>query len=532
MATQVLDQPGTANGEQSDALPYSLLLELTVTDPEVIAALWQCNEGAERDEFAARALRIGVLALKQAQGQIDTTAVRQEGERMLRSIEAALKDHSQLLNERMTAHLKEYFDPQSGRFQERVERLISRDGELEQVLRRNIGGDDSELCRTLLSHVGDGSPLVRLLSPDGNDGFAAALHKVMEQRLADQRDAVLREFSLDQKEGALCRFLSEVKVHYDGVSGDLTQKIEKVVGEFSLDKQDSALSRLVNRVEDAQKTITREFTLDEKESALSRLRGELVDLLEKQANSNQRFQEEVKVAISELQARKAEAARSTRHGDTFEEQLATFLMDEAQRCGDLVERKGRKAGSISRCFVGDAVWELGPESAAPGALIVIEAKESAEYARKKMLEELETARKNRGAQIGVFVCSCKTAPADCEPLSRWGQDIIVVWDAEDTAMDVYLRAALTLAKALCVREHRRGAAEAADLAAIEDAISELERRAKDLDQIGTWAKTIENNAREIIKKKDKLRETLDTQVEILRCKTTALKSLTASDDAV
>jgi hypothetical protein len=512
-----------------DVLPYSLPLELTVTDADVIAALWQRHEGAEREEFALRALRIGVLALKHAQGQIDATSVRQEGERLIQGVQQALQQHEQLLNERLTAQLKDYFDPQSGRFHERVERLIRRDGELEQVLRLNIGDGDSELCKTLRLHVGDGSRLMQLLDPDGSDGLASVVQRVVEQRLTEQRDAVLKQFSLDQKDGALCRFLSEVKVHYDGVSGDLTQKIDKVVGEFSLDKQDSALSRLVSRVEDAQKTITREFTLDEKESALSRLRGELVDLLERQAKSNQSFQAEVKVAIADLQARKAEAARSTRHGETFEEQVVSFFAGEAQKSGDLVEHTGRKAGSIARCFIGDAVWELGPESAAPGARIVIEAKESLEYTRKKMLDELETARKNRAAQIGMFVCSCRTAPADCEPLVRWGRDIIVIWDAEDSARDVYVRAAMTLAKALCVREQNHDAAEAADFAAIEKSILEIETRSRDLKQIGTWAKTIENNAKEILKKQKTLRETLDEQVEVLKTKTEALKALTGKE---
>lgn len=529
MATETLDQRTSTNGEQSEALPYSLLLELTVTDPEVIAALWQCNEGAERDEYATRALRIGVLALRQAQGQIDSASVRQEGERLIQSIQHALQQHERALNDRLTAQLKEYFDPQGGRFHERVERLIKNGGELEQVLRLNIGDGDSALCKTLRAHVGDGSPLMQLLDPDDSEGFAAALNRVLQQRLEEQRDTVLRQFSLDQKDGALCRFLSEVKVHYDGVSGDLTQKIDKVVGEFSLDKQDSALSRLVNRVEDAQKTITREFSLDEKTSALTRLREEIVTLLERQAKSNQCFQEEVKVAISELQARKAEAARSTRHGHTFEEQVFEFVQHDALRCGDVAQFTGNTPGLIKGKKVGDVVLELGPDCAAPHACIVLEAKESAGYDLKAMLDELDEARKNRGAQIGLFVCSCKTAPAGCDPLIRRGPNIIVLWDAEDVGFDVYFRAALTLARALCVREHQRDAAEAADLAEIEKAILEIEKRAGDLDEIGTWARTIANNAEKIMKRQEKLRSVLDCQIEILRSKTEAIKSLTAGD---
>ncbi len=35
-----------------DTIPYSLLLELVVTDPEVIAELWAKQEGRDRDEYA------------------------------------------------------------------------------------------------------------------------------------------------------------------------------------------------------------------------------------------------------------------------------------------------------------------------------------------------------------------------------------------------------------------------------------------------------------------------------------------------
>ena len=57
-----------------DTIPYSLLLELVVTDPEVITELWAKPEGRERDEYVLGALRLGILALRQARGQIDTGA--------------------------------------------------------------------------------------------------------------------------------------------------------------------------------------------------------------------------------------------------------------------------------------------------------------------------------------------------------------------------------------------------------------------------------------------------------------------------
>lgn len=525
MSIQSLLEESISHSSVPRESQFGLPLELKVLDREVIDALMSYPEGPARDEFALRALRIGVLALKQAQGQIDANAVRQEGERLLRNVEGALSEHQNLLHERMTAQLKMYFDPHDGRFHERVERLIRQDGELEQLLRRNVGDDDSRLCQTLTQHIGDGSPLMRVLDPDAGDGLTAALRQCVEVQLTDQRQRVLEQFSLDNKESALCRFLKEVQQHYDGVSGDLTGKIDRVVAEFSLDKEESALSRLVGRVTDAQQTITREFSLNDDNSALSRLRGELTKLLEDQTQTNRTFQEEVKVAIGELKARKAEAARSTRHGIEFEECLFSVVQAEAQRCGDLAEFTKSTAGLISRCKVGDVVVELGPDCAAPQARIVLEAKEVQGFDDRQALNELEIGRKNRGAQVGVFVYSSKSAPAGIDLFRRFGNSILVVWDSEDAATDLYIKVAMTLAKALCVSDKRKDAAEAADLAEMEHGVQEIENRVKDLDQIQKSATTIKNGAETILKHEQKLRNTIDEQVELLRDRIGALRTL-------
>src|SRR5271157_3881445 len=93
-----------------------------------------------------REIRIGLLSLKYTQGQLDADAVRREGNRLLENLNSALGSYRVQLNEGLTGTLQEYFDPQSGKFQERMERLIRRDGDLEQVLRRQVGFEGSELA--------------------------------------------------------------------------------------------------------------------------------------------------------------------------------------------------------------------------------------------------------------------------------------------------------------------------------------------------------------------------------------------------
>jgi hypothetical protein len=70
--------------------------------------------------------------------------------------------------------------------------------------------------------------------------------------------------------------------------------------------------------------------------------------------------------------------------------------------------------------VGDYVLQLGPDSAAPGARVVYEAKANKRYTIPNALKELAEARKNRAAQVGVRVFDRSSAPKDMEPLCRFG----------------------------------------------------------------------------------------------------------------
>ena len=106
-------------------------------------------------------------------------------------------------------------------------------------------------------------------------------------------------------------------------------------------------------------------------------------------------------------SRKQESERSTRHGIDFESALFTFLQHNTRNTDDLITPTGNSTGQIKNCKVGDCVLELGPESAAAGARIVFEAKEKQGVSIADALAEIDTARKNRAAQVGLFVFSKK-----------------------------------------------------------------------------------------------------------------------------
>lgn len=510
-------------------LPIALPLELLVRDPDTIAELYAYPEGDDRDQFALNALRIGVLALKQARGQIDADAVRRESERLMDSLQTRLDEHSRLVRERLAVALKHYFDPEEGRFHERVDRLIRKDGELENLLRRQIGNEDSELCKTLTAHFGEESQLMKLLSPDQSKGLLAALRETLDEQLKLQREHVLSQFSLDNKQGALSRFIVELTDRQGELSTELHGKLDGVVKQFSLDDEESALSRLVKNVERAQRTITSEFSLDSDDSSLARLKRELLKLLSEERDANRKFQEEVKGALQAMVARREEAERSTRHGLDFEEAVIEFMQYECQKVGDIATPSGHTTGRIKNCKVGDCVVELGPESAAPGSCVVIEAKEQAGYGLAQARDEIEKARKNRDAQVGLFVFSSATAPAGLQPVARYGHDVFVTWNAEDTQTDLYLSVGLNLARALCVRARRQQDAQQADFTEIDKAILEVEKRAGNLDEIDKWTTTIRNNCDRILKQTRVMRKSLVRQVRVLQEKTAALKDTMAAD---
>src|SRR4051794_10720271 len=71
-----------------------LTLSLSVRDPESIAELLKYADGPERQEFALGALRLGILAIRQASGSIDTRALRTEAQHMLEQVGSLLEGNA------------------------------------------------------------------------------------------------------------------------------------------------------------------------------------------------------------------------------------------------------------------------------------------------------------------------------------------------------------------------------------------------------------------------------------------------------
>ncbi|MDH5751120.1 MAG: hypothetical protein OEZ59_01715 [Deltaproteobacteria bacterium] len=498
-------------------VPGRLELHLEIDDQELIQELIRHEEGSPRERFALTALRLGILALRQATGQLDAGTLRNEGQRLIGEVETTLLRHSDQTQERVSAFLKQYFDPSDGNLTMRLEKLVRHDGEIATLLRQHMAMEDSTLARTLARHMGQESPLFKLLSPNQSDGLLASLSKLVEQQLRDQREQVLRQFSLDDGESALSRLLHQISTKNGTLRDELSKDVEQVRREFSLDNEDGALSRLVRRVEDAQTRITAELSLDEENSALSRIHRELMG-----------FQAEIKAALETITMKKDTERRSTLHGLTYEDAFAAFLSTEAQRSGDLFQHTGATTGAVPRSKKGDFVITLGPDAAADGARIVLEAKNRQGTTIQAALAELDEAKLNRQAAVGVFVLGTHSQTEGMDPLLRYGNDILVCWDSDNRDTDVFLKAAVSLARAMVTREHKAGQGTAAGLGELDAAIAAVIKALGGLSRIKGWAKTITDRARDIDEEADKLERRAAREMENMREAMDSLKEAGSS----
>lgn len=406
-----------AHGDPT-ALPQdgTCRIDVLIDDALVVAELLAYPAGTERDRYVLTALRIGVLALKQAQGRLDADVIRGEGDRLFAT--------------------------------------------LERLLRAQVGASDSELARTLAAHVGEQSALMKILRPTDTGGILHSLTQAMDKALETQRDAILSEFSLDQ--------------------------------------DDSALARLKKSVDQA---------------------------IEKSSTDDAEFRTNVLASLAAMQARKDESLKSTRHGLAFEQAVVAILSADGQAAGDIVEHTAGTTGLIKNCKVGDVVITLGREHVAAGSRIVVEAKEDASYNLGDALTESEQARKNRQAEVGVFVFSRRTAGSQLAPLARYGNDIVLVWDCEDAASDVILNAGISLSRAMCVSAGAEREEIDIDLERMQRAMLDVEKQVQGLEDIRKNAQSIRSCADKIEDRARLVSENIERATRILNEEAEGIRSV-------
>ena len=326
---------------------------------------------------------------------------------------------------------------------------------------------------------------------------------------------MLAEFSLDNKQSALARLLAELTDSNGRLRKEFGDDLCKVTAQFSLDDKNSALSRLVERVNATQDVLLKEFSLDAEQSALARLKRELNGHIEGLVKGQSDFQGEIRETLARLEGRKRADQSSPQHGDDFEIALARLVRREAERASDVFEAVGNTTGAIKHCKKGDFVMAMGPEHANAGRRIVVEAKANVSYSDKDALAELEEAKRNRASDVGVFVFARRCA-GEREAFRRSGDDVLVVWDEEDPSTNIYLHAAISVARALIFKKSRPAKMDEVDVEAMEAAIGEIEKQMEKLDTIHSAGESIRKQVDSIQGATKKMRDALTKQIGSLQ----------------
>jgi uncharacterized membrane protein YccC len=109
-----------------------------------------------------------------------------------------------------------------------------------------------------------------------------------------------------------------------------------------------------------------------------------------------------------------------------------------------------------------------------------------------------------------------TAPQGAEAIRRLGQDILVIWDADDAASDLNLRLAVSVARALCVRERVAASRAEASLQQLDESVESIANQIRVVDEIIHSAQLIKRRGDKVAASAEKLRATLEREVATLQ----------------
>lgn len=325
------------------------------------------------------------------------------------------------------------------------------------------------------------------------------------------------------EEGKIARILES---YFSSEGGKLASLLDGRVGPESFlgrkmdpDNREGLASQVEKAVDDLLKQnaaqIRSAFSLDEEGSALSLLKRSLREEIDKLQNTVANHYAQISSALASQRARIAEAEKGTGKGRDFEDALYLPLAGMASALDDEPENVSNVKGLINNDKVGDFLVKLGPCSRAPGRSIVFEAKKQQGYNMKKTIDELERARKNRGADVGVFVFCKGYEPIEAGDFCRTGNDFIVTVDEEMMEKGerlLFLEAAYKVARTIIAARTSEEEKSAIDPEFIRSEIESIQMAMRGASDIRTKVGTIRNSADAIEKTMDSFEERLETHL--------------------
>lgn len=207
------------------------------------------------------------------------------------------------------------------------------------------------------------------------------------------------------------------------------------------------------------------------------------------------------------QARRAERAVGTAQGADYETQVATLLAEMAQSSGDVVVETGTQTGTLGTSKVGDHVSEIATGEGST-VRVVFESKKRKRMTMQSIRDELDTAARNRDANVAVMVLSNDDCAPNRMPFQRVGAGRYTVVYSEDTGDALALRVAYQQARVDALTQYRAdrsGQKQSVDLEALLALIGEARNLLDETSRLGAGIRKARSSLDATLKLGEKMR---------------------------
>ena len=506
--------------------------------PESVGLFTDLHSAA-RDQLAHDAWAIGLRALANAHAAAQEAKLKDVGATLLGDIDRQLRLYVEQQQATIGAVLTRFFDPNEGQVTQRLSAFVDDHGVLARLLEKYLGPQNSVLAEALARQVGETSPLFKKLSPTESTGLVKVLEGQLRTVMGEGHAELVRALDPLAEDGAVARFLRSLREELKGADEDRQRQLSAALAALDANDEGSLLSRLVRETHRARQDVLAAVNPDAPASPMALLKGSLTKLLQEQsatqlalANRQEerqlQFEREVRDALVRIETKRTQDQKTPRGGLDFEEAVVAFVQGATRGAPCVFEATGATAG-VGRSKKGDAIVRLTEESAFAGAGVVFEAKREAGYSVQRALDELNAARKNRNAAAGVFVMARSHASEAFPRFSRYGNNVVIVWDDQDPTTDPYLHAAILLGIGLVTRMKTAG--EAGDIAALRDVEARIEAELSRLEKMEKHSDAIRKNVDCISDEVRKAQKALDV---LLRKAQSTLRALNVelTDEAI
>jgi hypothetical protein len=306
---------------------------------------------------------------------------------------------------------------------------------------------------------------VRRLSPTATDGIVQTLKQVCTTAVSDSQTAMQLALDPLRDDSPVGRFLVALRQELKKAESDRSQQMVTAFKALDANDPNSLLSNLARQSKTASESLLSAMNPANDNSPLAHLRNSLSelleghakvsrDLLEEQRGRQVAFEKDLRETVARIETQRAANRTSPRGGTEFEDSVLAAVRHRLGTGPYVCTKTGNVAGIRDACRVGDFIVRFTDESAWAGSSIVFECKHDQSYNVDKAIKELDVARANRDASVGVFVMAQSHAPADFPAFSRIGHNILVSWDPDEAGAIHRLDAAVMLAMMLVSRKRQ------------------------------------------------------------------------------